>query len=119
MLLNPQALYKAIEGDWHYIGEPDDLTTQSIHGNCVCNPDQLILVGERVTDGRDKCVIWQGQCHHCDRVYWTCDTWTWVSWLSDEQIVTMLPVRKLAVPGGVMIERTTMVFNDGTLEKVI
>lgn len=76
---------------------------------------------------QETCHIWHGSCKQCNTWYWTCDSWVWVSILSDLQVVRAVfeaaPVRHLRYEScdaeTIKVEEsTTLYFIGGKLEMV-
>lgn len=140
MIINPSALFQDVEAKrWSWIG----IVPEMPHWNIVCKcqrppitwqqPERIDisfntteLNVSQLKKGDKTIAFWTGKCNKCGTLYWACDDWEWVSWLSDLQTVQTtldaMPVShsRYDYHSGVVIEMlaTTLYFHRGQLEKV-
>jgi hypothetical protein len=111
VLINPSFLYSdLIDYTWHYAGRfPKNLLDCPVlNKHCMCQnkgkwlgnssveQSYVQLISMRAdyfaknfaADDSQRVTIWSGGCDLCKDMYWTCDSFEWVGWMSDLQTVT-------------------------------
>ena len=153
MMINPRFLFpEFISSKWRFAGKVagDPLPTLCARCDCltpkknytqnlssiseimvttVVMPIRRFVAGQHGAKS-SQVFIWAGPCQHCKAVAWTCDSFDWVSWMSDRDVIMTVinatPIRHVsfgseAKPHGISIHDGTDIHfeQNGDIHKIL
>lgn len=115
MILNPSFLFPEVNGNWVLKKVGDYVTC-----HCGVTKEDVKTKATKhiwsATDKRSgtKVEIEYVQCSNCKTIYWSCNNWIWVTWMTDKDmlryVLSQVPIRHIYYePGALAIHSGTLV----------